>query len=117
MEFCDMCANMLYIRNKEDNTVQFYCKNCSFTKDTENAQASFCVSTNYQDEAIKYAMYINSNIKHDPTLPHVNNIICTNKSCTKKPDEDNDVIYMKYDPNNMKYIYFCNHCDHFWKLS
>jgi len=114
MEFCTMCGNMLYIRNAEAG-VTFYCKNCNFTKNPEDTNASFCVSTNYQDEAIKYSMFINPNIKHDPTLPHVNNIPCPSKDCTKEESKENDVIYMKYDPQNMKYVYFCNHCDYFWK--
>jgi DNA-directed RNA polymerase subunit M/transcription elongation factor TFIIS len=116
MEFCVMCGNMLYLRMEENNMI-YYCKNCNFTKVPEDPNASICISTNYQDESVKYSMFINPNIKYDPTLPHVNNIPCTNPKCNKPEHESNNVIYMKYDPVNMKYIYFCTHCEHFWKLS
>jgi hypothetical protein len=28
---------------------------------------------------------------------------------------DNQVIYIKYDYRNLNYLYFCCHCDHFWR--
>ena len=29
---------------------------------------------------------------------------------------NNEVIYIKYDNDEMKYLYYCVHCDNFWKL-
>ena len=26
-----------------------------------------------------------------------------------------EIIYLRYDNNNMKYIYLCSECDHTWK--
>ena len=28
----------------------------------------------------------------------------------------NEVIYIKYDNENMKYLYYCVYCEKFWKL-
>jgi hypothetical protein len=112
--FCQMCGNMMYIKNDEAGII-YYCKNCNFTRTPDNGQRSFCIHTNAQDDSMKYAMFLNPNIKYDPTLPHVA-IPCTNTSCTKPATSDNDVIYMKYDHANMKYIYFCTYCNHFWKM-
>ena len=50
------------------------------------------------------------------TLPHVHNIKCINKQCTKKSDEDNDVILIRYDNTGFKCIYYCVHCNHNWKI-
>ena len=65
---------------------------------------------------------INEYTKLDPTLPRTNNIKCPNQSCAsnqtdtsidtetslvKEEKAKNDVIYLRYDDVNMKYIYIC----------
>jgi hypothetical protein len=66
----------------------------------------------YSNDSANLNSYLTPNIKYDLTLPRVSNIVCPNDSC--KPNA-NEVIYIKYDHANMKYLYFCCHCDHFWK--
>jgi aspartate carbamoyltransferase regulatory subunit len=53
-------------------------------------------------------------IAHDPTLPHVNNIPCPNRKCSRATGQPNRVLYLKYDEENMLYVYFCVYCQHFW---
>ena len=61
-------------------------------------------------------MFVNPYIKYDPTLPRVNNIKCTNKDCNSKKNKlQNEVIYIKYDSKNMKYLYVCETCGETWK--
>jgi hypothetical protein len=63
--------------------------------------------------AVNLNNYLTTNIKYDPSLPHVNNIACPN--CKgNNTEKQNDVIYIKYDAENKKYLYFCCKCDHFW---
>ena len=120
MEFCTICGNMLYIKPQAGNPkgIEYACKNCQFVKPLENPDRSLLVSEHASDESSRHTVYMNKNIKYDPTMPHVDNIPCPHKECpTKKPDAkvSQDVIYMKYDSDNMKYIYFCTRCENFWK--
>ncbi len=118
MKFCDNCQNMLYISVENDemqgNKLMRKCKNCNFSIE-EGINAECIVSSGRGDSDVNYKKYMSKYIKFDPTLPRVNNITCANTSCTKASTEDNEIIYIKYDHINMKYLYTCCHCDHFWK--
>ena len=120
MEFCNLCENMLYVKiDVQDNKQQLqnYCKNCNFVKDLPNDKSIVIVKNNYEKKDKNYEMFINPYIKYDPTLPRVNNIKCINKDCkSKSKDVNNEVIYIKYDNDEMKYLYYCVHCENFWKL-
>jgi len=121
MEFCEKCNNMLYINiessDEGNNKLKNYCKNCNFSKELPSDKSMAIIENVYEKtENINYKLFINPHIKHDPTLPRVNNIKCINKECTKKKEDMNEVIYIKYDNENMKYLYYCVHCGKFWKL-
>lgn len=63
-----------------------------------------------------YKVLLNEFTKFDPTLPHVSNIICRNGMCrSRTAGVKSDVIYIKYDAINMKYLYICTVCDAQWK--
>jgi DNA-directed RNA polymerase subunit M/transcription elongation factor TFIIS len=121
MRFCDVCNNMLYAscQNNEDTnatSLVFYCKNCNANKElTKEQMREPVVETHMVDDDHVYLQYATPNIKYDPSLPRVNNIKCPNVQCSKPSDVDHRVIYAKYDHKNMRYIYFCCHCDHFWR--
>jgi aspartate carbamoyltransferase regulatory subunit len=52
----------------------------------------------------------------DPTLPRINNILCPNAECkTNTEDVPREIIYIRYDNVNMKYVYLCSECDVVWK--
>ena len=62
-------------------------------------------------------MYVNKYTKHDPTLPHLNNMQCANQDCITNQEGSNtksDIIYIRYDESKMKYIYLCCNCDKAW---
>lgn len=91
------------------------CKNCSFMADEDYATSACCVmSHSVKGDSVNYKRYMTKFIKFDPTLPRVKNLVCTNAACTKDAAAENEVIYIKYDYKNLKYLYFCCHCDHFW---
>ena len=119
MEFCEFCNNMYYIKEKSDEEdtqdLIYYCKNCGSEKEIKDGLQSKKILSNDCDTIqSKYLQYINPNIIYDLTIPHVNNVNCTNESCTKKATEPNDVMYIKYDHQNIKYLYFCTYCRYFW---
>jgi DNA-directed RNA polymerase subunit M/transcription elongation factor TFIIS len=118
MEFCTLCGNMLYIRNLQTDGILYYCKNCHFEKQPEEGEAkSLLISTHTISQKNQHTQFITPYIKYDPTLPHVDNIPCPNAECSKPVDASDDVTYMRYDNVNMKYVYYCNHCAHFWTLN
>lgn len=109
-----MCANMLYVKQHPNDSARllFYCKNCQFTKE-HDSDAPYILSQKTMDTS-SYSMFIHPYIQNDPTLPHVNTLPCPSPNCTRPTDAEQDVVYMKYDYENMDYVYSCSHCGHFW---
>ena len=71
------------------------------------------------DHNIDLSESINNNkyLHYDITLPHIksDNIKCSNSECKSIVDGlQSDIIYIKYDQSNMKYIYTCNYCGQSW---
>jgi hypothetical protein len=62
---------------------------------------------------------INPYTKLDPTLPRIWNVRCPNAQCEtnhgEKSKEPAEIIYMKYDTENLKFLYLCVMCDSVWK--
>lgn len=118
MRFCSLCNNMFYVKVDDDTNLVYYCKFCNNSEQESKDKGSVLViDDNKVDDNIRYRQYLNKNIIHDPTLPRVSNIVCPNTKCTKKAGSENEVIYLKYDYANMKYLYYCCHCEHFWKTT
>lgn len=118
MEFCNFCENMLYIKDKEDDKfdVKYYCKNCNFEKPLSADNSSTLIITNRCSEnVVNMTNVINKNIIHDPTIPHIDNIQCPNKECTKPNEKHNDVMYIKTDNINLRFVYYCVYCKKFWE--
>ena len=115
MKFCSFCDNMLYVDIDQEKNLVYYCKNCN-NKVVQQKEAGsiVIVEDNKINDELKFSQYINKYLKYDPTLPRVSNMSCPNASCTRKDHEENEVIYIKYDPNDMKYVYYCCHCDYSW---
>ena len=63
-------------------------------------------------------MFINKYTKHDITLPRINYVKCPNDNCQSNSAEfdssKKEIIYIRYDKINMKYIYLCSHCHFVW---
>lgn len=121
MKFCNKCDNMFYLginNNDEDtnNTITNYCRYCGNVDESTNQMSSCIINTSIDYINDNNNIVVNEFTKHDPTLPHLENTICPNDKCqSHKPNHKNDVIYIRYDNNNMKYVYLCSYCDHTWK--
>lgn len=113
MKFCNVCNNMLYLELVEDNKAfKYYCKNCKYQSEpVKNCQTIVSENNAFDAAAGGYKSYMTPFLIHDVTLPRVNNIDCPH--CDEKP---NKVIYVKYDNANMRYLYNCCHCNHFWLI-
>jgi|TARA_B110000259_G_C14031247_1_gene406805 DNA-directed RNA polymerase subunit M/transcription elongation factor TFIIS len=113
MDFCKLCDNMMYVKVEQDELIN-YCKNCNYSENIDSNESMIIIENNYEKKEMNIDASFNNNIKYDPTLPRVNNIKCPNKICIKDKDKDDEVIYTKYDKENMKYRYYCVHCDYYW---
>ena len=115
VEFCDKCDNLFYLyENKETNTIVNVCKACGHTAEKKD---SMIVINNDTKISIDKSDVIAHNpfICQDITLPTIQgnkNLQCKNKDC---PAENSTIYYIKYDENNMKYLYICKDCGTKWK--
>jgi len=120
MHFCSVCSNMYYIRINSDNTNQlvYYCRKCG-NEDKLLAIENVCVSkTQIKKSDQTFNHIVNKYTKLDPTLPRVNTILCPNTDClTNTEDKEREIIYIRYDDANMKYVYLCSECDTVWKTN
>lgn len=117
MEFCELCSNMIYIKNDDENNLVKYCKHCNFSNVIKESKCIKLSETVYYEDDLLYNQNINKYLRNDPTLRRIRdpNIQCPNKdNCNVEP-ENEQILYIKYDSKNMKYLYVCDHCGYIWK--
>ena len=118
MHFCPKCQNMYYFRiNADDpNQLVYYCRNCG-NEDTAISLNNLCVSkTQIKNNEQTFSHIINKYTKLDPTLPRINTILCPNPECkTNTEGVEKEIIYIRYDDINIKYVYLCSECDTVWE--
>ena len=113
MRFCVNCQNMYYLKVSDDNNLIHYCRCCG-NEDTMNTD-DVCVSnTQFNQTKKSNTMMLSEYTKQDPTLPRTNTIKCPNEECS---GGDQEVLYIRYDDTNMRYVYMCAKCDTTWKTS
>ena len=111
---------MLYIKHvmKEGSShsigVEYFCKFCGNIEPFAEDEAKLISRVSFTD---KHGVedLVGEDMIHDITLPHIHTVKCTNDSCTRQEGEKNDVILLRYDKNNSKYLYYCSHCQNKWK--
>ncbi len=127
MHFCKICDNMYYISidSKTCNKLIYYCRNCGHEDNNSDAsilsnpQNVFITNSVLKKKEQEFGHIIHQYTKLDPTLPRVNNVSCPNDECpTNISPESNprEIIYIRYDDKNMKYVSLCSTCDTVWKM-
>jgi|UniRef100_A0A6C0DK20 DNA-directed RNA polymerase subunit M/transcription elongation factor TFIIS len=111
---------MYYIRINEDdpNKLVYYCRQCG-NEDSNISADNICVSKiQIKKNEQSFNHIINKYTKFDPTLPRINTILCPNQDCeTNTKGTEREIIYIRYDDTNMKYVYVCSTCDTVWKTT
>lgn len=118
MHFCNLCSNMYYISldSTDSNKLIYYCRNCGNKDYTISVKDVTVLKVQLKKSEQEFSHIINKYTKLDPTLPRVSNILCPNGDCsTNKDDKNREIIYIRYDDTNMKYVYLCSTCDTVWK--
>ena len=119
MHFCSVCQNMYYISINPNNVNKlfYYCRNCGNIDETISIKDITVSKIQLKKSSQEFSHIINKYTKLDPTLPRVSNILCPNSDClTNKEDIEREIIYIRYDDINMKYVYLCSDCDTLWKI-
>lgn len=128
MKFCIKCDNMYYIgvTAEDPNKISYYCRNCKHIDETITDEGVCVLNTQFKKAEQKFSHIVNKYTKQDPTLPRIYNILCPNPECaTNKQDKSDvaaakkpaEIIYIRYDDNNLKYVYLCVECDTVWKTN
>lgn len=119
MKFCNKCDNMYYIgiNQTNNNNIQHYCRYCENIDENISSEGSCIIDVN--TKITQQNDVVNEYTKQDPTLPHLYNITCSNAECksNKKAEIKSDIIFLRYNDKDMKYVYICTHCDHSWKTN
>ena len=123
MFFCENDDNMLYIKIDDDSNLIYYCKLCGeeyninqLNKDEKNKNCVY--KQNYQTKNYSYKTFINKNMFKDPTLPRVKDLKCPYVDCESNTQgKDKEVIYIKYNSQDMAFLYCCTLCEKKWTSS
>ena len=123
MKFCTECQNMYYISidESDSNVLNYYCRFCGHKDEQITQEGVVVLKTQFKKSEQKFNHMVNKYTKYDPTLPRKNNMKCPNERCTEaehsssSASSSSDIIYLRYDDENMKYLYICANCDFSWK--
>lgn len=135
MQFCPACDNILHMqigeleKNKSNEKsyvpLTLYCKHCPYTidvdqtKDSKNALFNPCMyRSNYSsNHRLYYSNLVNHYTFDDPTLPCVD-MECQNKKCVSHNDDvQSEVLYVRFNDQDMRYMYLCKHCRQCWIIN
>ena len=121
MKFCTVCDNMYYIgiSEKDGNQLTYYCRACGHTDETLGHENVCVLKTQLKKGAQNFHHVVNEYTKLDPTLPRIYTMKCPNTACKTNAEGDHavpsEIIYIRYDEDNLKYLYMCSTCDTVWK--
>ena len=118
MHFCSSCQNMYYIRidGEDTNKLLYYCRNCGNEDNLLKIENVSVSKTQLKKSDQNFTHIINKYTKLDPTLPRMSKILCPNSACgTNTHETAREIIYIRYDDINIKYVYLCSTCDTVWK--
>jgi len=111
---CENCDNFMFLYIDEDKKLYNSCKRCG------NYKISNETNIYKTSKKLDISKILNEylNIFNDPTLPIIKdnkNIKCPNIECnTNKKNIAPEIKYIKYDIDNIFYLYMCNTCNQKW---
>ena len=116
IKFCDECDNFMNFCIDDTNNPIYKCSRCDNTDvyDFKNDLNGIQFNKNIE---IKNILNSNKFLTMDPTIPTItnNNIKCINTKCPSITDKkQNSICYIKYDEENIHFMYICNNCNQKW---
>jgi hypothetical protein len=116
IRFCTVCNNYLYLHVDETTgDLQRSCRNCGYKDIAE--QGGLVSEMRIEQLSAEGYNLVNEFTLLDPRLPHLHGTIkCINSGCkSNKPGSESDIVYIKYDAENLRYIYICTFCKTNWR--
>jgi aspartate carbamoyltransferase regulatory subunit len=104
----------------DQNKLNYYCRYCKHKDETATEESVCVLNSQLKKGEQKFNHIINKYTKLDPTLPKIYNVKCPNAECKTNHSENKmpaEIIYLRYDDDNLKYVYICTECDKTWKTS
>lgn len=99
---------MMMVKSSDDGrSCELRCPSCLETKPI--GAGAVLRERKPADDYPEYARYLTPQLSNDPALPRDPRIVCP--FC----DKAGDVLYVKYNAKNMKFVYHCGACKEFWK--
>ena len=116
------------IDDKNNDQLIYYCRFCGHKDEQLTEEGVVVLKTQYKKNEQKFNHMVNQYTKLDPTLPRIYSMKCPNHECKTNHNTSSsaagggseahnacEVIYLRYDDENMKYLYICTTCDTSWK--
>ena len=115
MKFCPKCENMFYLRVSKETSDQltYFCRFCNFSSPAESEAMIQVLNTHVSHRQVNLNHLVNKYTKYDPTLPVMENAVCPREECMKSDGPKGRILYIRYDEENLKYLYLCTKCDHY----
>ena len=108
--FCKNCDNFMFTYvDTSTNKLYNGCKVCGNKDDINSDENDYIYKSK---KTIDISEIINPDIIKDNTLPKIKNnpnIKCINSECQSKI-----ITYIKYNSDNMDYLYICDKCGEKW---
>ncbi len=120
MEFCPACRNMLYPIDEETTDgvkrALFGCRRCDYKKPITRDNPVVYDHSLREDKTLRLIM--NKDMKNDPTLDHLTNIVCPNQKCpSRNGTATPDVVPVEINDKYLIWMYQCVNCETTWKQS
>jgi DNA-directed RNA polymerase subunit M/transcription elongation factor TFIIS len=114
------------INSEKTDELAYHCRHCKY-RDNTTISSNICVlNTTIGKGKMHIEHFVNKYTKLDPTLPRIYNLPCPNISCVtndnkneemnkkEKENRSREVIYIRYNDEDLKYLYICCRCDQIW---
>lgn len=118
MKFCPVCRNMLFGIDEASvggkTTAVRSCRKCEYKETIDEDNAMVYEHVLREDKTSR--LVLNPNLKNDPTLDHLSNIVCPNGECPSRArNVKSDVVAVKINEKNLIWMYQCVNCETTWK--
>jgi DNA-directed RNA polymerase subunit M/transcription elongation factor TFIIS len=115
LRFCPVCRGYLFLSSSPSSLIR-QCRKCGFSE--EDKKGGLVMEMRIQERSSQaYKILINEYTRQDPTLAHIRGPIkCPSAACeTNTAGKERDVIPIRWDEKQLKYLYICNVCGIQWR--
>lgn len=103
----------LNIHREDSNQLSYTCRYCGHVENVSESStvvSIFSAETRQRGKQVDFSHIVNKYTKYDPTLPVMENGVCPNEKC-----KGNRILYMRFDDDDLLFLYLCSDCDTYWR--